>query len=304
MSPKQVMQRAAEVGLGPKLEYDGLNSINVVNTEPGSGTEITIYESNVNDTSNLYVVSCNESSYLLSNAGTYYAQIKGTDTFTITKPLTVTDDHFPLYQYPPVATGTLSNGTFNTAAGSGNQSYFTVSGAETGNGTYSSYSSVAANSPGSIPADSSSVFTNIINASTITYTNEHYNFFQTSSLSNIDLVVIFPSAKTIRKYVLYPTDTNAPTSPYEPGSSVNPMLEGNGSQDYLRRPKSWTLYGYTQSTGWVSLDTVTNQPPSIYGDVHSISSPASYDQYKLSISENNGSTQATLLGEWQLWGDA
>ena len=117
------------------------------------------------------------------------------------------------------------------------------------------------------------------------------------------MVVIFPSAKTIRKYVLYPADGNAP-SPYEPGSSVNPMLEYNGGEDYLRRPKSWTLYGYTQNTGWVSLDTVTNQPPSIYGDVHSISSPASYDQYKLSISENNGSTQATLLGEWQLWGDA
>ena len=77
MSPKQVLQRAAEVGLGPKLEYDGLNTIKILNTEPGSGTEITIYESNVNDTSNLYVVSCNESSYTLSNAGTYYAQIKG-----------------------------------------------------------------------------------------------------------------------------------------------------------------------------------------------------------------------------------
>jgi alpha-tubulin suppressor-like RCC1 family protein len=301
MSPKQVLQRAVEVGLGPKLEYDGLNAINVVNIEKDS--EITIYESNVNDTSNLYVVACNTSSYLLSNAGTYYAQIKGTDTFTITRPLTVSGT-FPLYQYPPVATGTLSNGNFDTSAGFGNQSYFTVSGAETGNGTYSSYSSVAANSPGGTPADSSSVFTNGIGVDTITYTNEHYNFFQTSSLSNIDLVVILPSAKTIRKYVLYPKDDNAPTSPYEPGSSVNPMLEGNGSQDYLRRPKSWTLYGYTESTGWVSLDTVTNQPPSIYGDVHSISSPASYDQYKLSISENNGSTEATLLGEWQLWGDA
>jgi hypothetical protein len=113
MSPKQVLQRAAEVGLGPKLEYDGLNAINVVNAEPGSGTEITIYESNVNDTSNLYVVACNTSSYLLSNAGTYYAQIKGTDTFTITRPLTVTDDHFPLYQYPPID-GTTTGLTSST----------------------------------------------------------------------------------------------------------------------------------------------------------------------------------------------
>jgi alpha-tubulin suppressor-like RCC1 family protein len=301
LNHKQIMQLAGAAGLGPKLEYDGLNAINVVNTEPGSGTEITIYESNVNDTSNLYVVACNTSSYLLSNAGTYYAQIKGTDTFTITRPLTVTDDHFPLYQYPPVATGTLSNGTFSIVAGSGNQSYFTVSGAETGNGTYSSYSSVAA----ATDSDSSGVFTNGIGTDSITYTNTHKNYFRTSSeTSNVDLVVVFPSAKTIRKYVLYPTDTNAPTSPYEPGTSVDPTLSGGTNEDNLSRPKSWVLYGYTQSTGWVSLDTVTNQPPSIYGDVHSISSPASYDQYKLSISENNGSSSYIQLGEWQLWGDA
>ena len=35
MSPKQVLQRAAEVGLGPKLEYDGLNTIN--DREHGTG---------------------------------------------------------------------------------------------------------------------------------------------------------------------------------------------------------------------------------------------------------------------------
>src|SRR5210317_377123 len=266
MSPKQVLQRAAEVGLGPKLEYDGLNAINVVNAEPGSGTEITIYESNANDTSNLYVVSCNESSYLLSNAGTYYAQIKGTDTFTITRPLTVTDDHFPLYQYPPID-GTTSGLTTSTTTAT-----WTISGVQ-----YSTESSVAGS-----PYN--------------TFDNSITSGFDSAS-STGDITITFESSKTIRKYIVWPYDSTSPVS--TPGGNTDPTLSTDGTF----RPKSWTLYGYTDSTGWVSLDTVTNQPPSIYGDVHSISSPASYLYYKLSVTANNGGS-GLKIGEWQLWGDA
>jgi alpha-tubulin suppressor-like RCC1 family protein len=266
LNHKQIMQLAGAAGLGPKLEYDGLNAINVVNTEPGSGTDITIYESNVNDTSNLYVVSCNESSYLLSNAGTYYAQIKGTDTFTITRPLTVTDDHFPLYQYPPID-GTTTGLTSSTTSAT-----WTISGVQ-----YSTESSVAG-SP-------YNTFDNSITS----------GFDSTSSTG--DITITFESAKTIRKYIVWPYDSTAPVS--TPGGSTDPTLSTDGTF----RPKSWTLYGYTESTGWVSLDTVTNQPPSIYGDVHSISSPASYLYYKLSVTANNGGS-GLKIGEWQLWGDA
>ena len=267
MSPKQVLQRAAEVGLGPKLEYDGLNAINVVNTEPGSGTEITIYESNVNDTSNLYVVSCNESSYLLSNAGTYYAQIKGTDTFTITRPLTVTDDHFPLYQYPPID-GTTTGLTSSTTSAT-----WTISGVQ-----YSTESSVAG-SP-------YNTFDNSITS----------GFDSTSSTG--DITITFQSAKTIRKYIIWPYDSSAPVS--TPGGNTDPTLSTDGTF----RPKSWTVYGTNNLNDWSTvLDTVTNQPPSIYGDVHSISSPASYQYYKLSVTANNGGS-GLKIGEWQLWGDA
>jgi hypothetical protein len=62
------------------------------------------------------------------------------------------------------------------------------------------------------------------------------------------------------------------------------------------------IYG-SNDENWDSLDTVTNQPPSIYGDVHSISSPASYLYYKLSVTANNGGS-GLKIGEWQLWGDA
>jgi len=60
MSPKQVLQRAAEVGLGPKLEYDGLNTIKILNTDPGSS--VYLFRSNVADTSFLFIVADPEAS--------------------------------------------------------------------------------------------------------------------------------------------------------------------------------------------------------------------------------------------------
>ncbi len=298
MSPKQVLQRATEVGLGPKLEYDGLNTLTVVNTERGSS--VTIYEQNTTDTSNIYAVSC-ESSYTLSNAATYYAEIKGTDTYTITRPLTITDDHFPLYQYPPIVTGTKSSLTTSLSADAWNT--WTMSGASTGNGQYQVKTSHATNAPGGTNATAAGLFTNLVKIGTITEDGTtHYGFLHTSQLTNFDITLQLPSAKIIRKYVLYPADTDAPVS--TPGGSVDPTLPGNGSEENTRRPKSWVLKGSNNGSDWTNLDTVTNQPPSIYGDVHTISSPASYLYYRLSISVNNGSSSFIILGEWQLWGDA
>jgi len=298
MSPKQVLQRAAEVGLGPKLEYDGLNTINVVNTELNSS--IKIYEQNTTDTSNIFAVSC-ESSYTLSNAATYYAEIKGTETYTITRPLTVTDDHFPLYQYPPVATGTKSSLTTSLSADTWNT--WTMSGASTGNGQYQVKTSHTTNAPGGTNATAASLFTNGVKIEIITDGGASiYSFLHTSTTSNFDITLQLPSAKIIRKYVLYPADA-APVS--TPGGSVDPTLPGNGGEHNTRRPKSWVLKGSNNGSDWTNLDTVTNKPPSIYGDIHTISSPASYLYYRLSISEINGSSQSTMqLGEWQLWGDA
>ena len=36
LSPKEIMQLASSVGCGPKLEHDGLNTLKILNTEPGS----------------------------------------------------------------------------------------------------------------------------------------------------------------------------------------------------------------------------------------------------------------------------
>ena len=299
MSPKQVLQRAAEVGLGPKLEYDGLNTIKILNTEPGSS--VKLFTSNVADTSNVFIVADPAAGeYTVPEAGKYYAEIKGTDTFTITKTLDVSGT-FPLYQYPPVATGTKSSLTTSLSADTWNT--WTMSGASTGNGQYQAKTSHATVAPGGTHAAAAGVFTNGVKIEIISDGGASiYSFLQTNQLTNFDITLQLPSAKIIRKYVLYPADTNAPVS--TPGGSVDPILPGNGGEENTRRAKSWVLKGSNDATSWTTIHTVANKPPSIYGDVHTVSSPASYQYYQISISANNGSSQSLSLGEWQLWGDA
>jgi alpha-tubulin suppressor-like RCC1 family protein len=294
LNQNQILKLASSVGLGPKLEYDGLNAINVVNTEPGSGTEITIYESNVNDTSNLYVVSCNESSYLLSNAGTYYAQIKGTDTFTITRPLTVTDDHFPLYAYPP-RDGTQSSITTTTTADTWNT--WTISGASNGNGQYQARSNRTATGTRNVYK----AFSNNIGTGGAGEFQPVHSSGQHET-GTIDLQL--PSAKTIRKYVIWTTDSAFYTYNSTTYTDYDPTLPFNSSERSKRRIKSWTIQGSNSGTSWTTIHTVTNKPPSIYGDVHTISSPGSYQYYRLNWSENNGSTETTTVAELIYWGDA
>ena len=89
-----------------------------------------------------------------------------------------------------------------------------------------------------------------------------------------------------------------------PGSSKDPTFQAGTIDDYSR-PNSWILKGSNDGTNSTDLDTVTNQPPSIYGDVHSIDSPASYLYYQLFVVNTvNTSSTRLRLGEWQLWGDA
>tara|TARA_B100000035_G_scaffold83491_1_gene70079 strand:- start:1277 stop:1594 length:318 start_codon:yes stop_codon:yes gene_type:complete len=88
-----------------------------------------------------------------------------------------------------------------------------------------------------------------------------------------------------------------------PGTSLDPTLPGNGGDDATKRPKSWVIRGSNNDSDWTDLDTVTNKPISIYGDVYSIDSPASYLYYQVEITANNGGNKL-LLGDIQLWGDA
>jgi hypothetical protein len=288
MSPKQVLQRAAEVGLGPKLEYDGLNTIKILNTEPGSS--VKLFTSNVEDTSNVFIVADPAAGeYTVPEAGKYYAEIKGTDTFTITKTLDVSGT-FPLYQYPPYD-GTTSSLTQSASADTWDT--WTISGASNGNGQYQAKTTHAPHSSG---FSAYRAFDNNIDDGT--------GQMASTTMVNFGITLQLPSAKTIRKYRMYPVD-HTMSGAQPPGSSTDPTLGGTGNSDYQSRPNSWVLKGSNDGTSWTDLDTVTNKPISIYGDVYSIDSPASYQYYQMFI-VNTVNTASTILrvGEWQLWGDA
>jgi hypothetical protein len=290
LNQNQILKLASSVGLGPKLEYDGLNTIKILNTEPGS--TVKLFTSNVADTSNVFIVADPAAGeYTVPESGKYYAEIKGTDTFTITRTLDVSGT-FPLYQYPPTD-GTTSSLTQSASADTWNT--WTISGAAKGNGQYQVKCNTAAS-------------------------NNHYNAWRNNVGSTnqwqtpadptypITFTILLPSAKTIRKYRMFPLDHDNPNgagTSATPGTSVNPTLPGNSGDDATKRPKSWVIRGSNSgnNSDWTDLDTVTNKPISIYGDVYSIDSPASYLYYQVSITANNGGNKL-LLGDIQLWGDA
>ena len=291
MTPKQVLQRAAEVGLGPKLEYDGLNTIKILNTEPGSS--VKLFTSNVADTSNVFIVADPAAGeYTVPEAGKYYAEIKGTDTFTITKTIDVSGT-FPLYAYPP-RDGTHSSITTTQTANQWDT--WTISGASNGNGQYQARSN---NTNPSATRTSYSAFKNDITPGA----GEH-RMGAITGTRHLDLQL--PSAKTIRKYIIWLTDsafyTGNATTTYTQYDPVGTMAY-NGNERGVRRIKSWTIQGSNNDSDWTTIHTVTNKPPSIYGDLHTISSPGSYQYYRIAVTEHMGSSQVTMIGELIYYGD-
>jgi len=291
MSPKQVLQRAAEVGCGPKLEYDGLNTIKILNTEPGSS--VKLFTSNVADTSNVFIVADPAAGeYTVPEAGKYYAEIKGTDTFTITKTIDVSGT-FPLYAYPP-RDGTQSSITTTTTADTWNT--WTISGASNGNGQYQARSNRTATGTRNVYK----AFSNNIGTGGA---GEFQPVHSSGQHETGTLDLQLPSAKTIRKYVIWTTDSAFYTYNSTTYTDYDPTLPYNGSERSKRRIKSWTIQGSNNDSDWTTIHTVTNKPPSIYGDVHTVSSPGSYQYYRLNWSENNGSTETTTVAELIYYGD-
>ena len=289
LSPKEIMQLASSVGLGPKLEYDGLNTLKILNTEPGSS--VKLFTSNVADTSNVFIVADPAAGeYTVPESGKYYAEIKGANTFTITKTLDVSGT-FPLYQYPPYD-GTTSSLTQSASADTWNT--WIISGASNGNGQYQAKTTHSTDGTNYGPYRP---FNNDI--------DDGVGQLVSTTKSNFGITLQLPSAKTIRKYRMYPVD-HILSGAQPPGSSTDPTLPGNSGQDSTSRPNSWVLKGSSDGTNWTDLDTVTNKPISIYGDVYSIDSPASYQYYQMFIVNIKvaSSSDRLRLGEWQLWGDA
>ena len=68
--------------------------------------------------------------------------------------------------------------------------------------------------------------------------------------------------------------------------------------------RTWDIQGSNNDSDWTTIHTVTDKPPSIYGDVHTISSPGSYQYYRLAWIANNTSRETTCIAELIYYGDA
>jgi len=270
-----------------------LNTIKILNTEPGSS--VKLFTSNVADTSNVFIVADPAAGeYTVPEAGKYYAEIKGTDTFTITKTLDVSGT-FPLYAYPP-RDGTQGSITNTNTANDWN--IWTVSSAAHGNGQYQARSNrTAANT-----RDAHAAFSNDITAGTGEFQVTHDNSGVPNAYGTLDLQL--PSAKTIRKYVVWTTDSAFYKHNSTTYTDYDPTLPYNGSERSKRRIRTWDIQGSNDGTNWTTIHTVTDKPPSIYGDVHTISSPGSYQYYRLAWIANNTSRSTTCIAELIYYGDA
>tara|TARA_B100000405_G_scaffold198834_1_gene139437 strand:- start:31 stop:420 length:390 start_codon:yes stop_codon:yes gene_type:complete len=125
-----------------------------------------------------------------------------------------------------------------------------------------------------------------------------------SGTRHLDLKL--PSAKTMRKYIIWLPDsgfyTGNATTTYTQYDPIG-TLAYNGGERGTRRIKSWTIQGSNTDVDWTTIHTVTNKPPSIYGDIHTISSPGNYQYYRMAVTEHMGSSQVTMIGELVYYGD-
>ena len=175
---------------------------------------------------------------------------------------------------------------------------WTVSGAANGNGEYQARSNRAAS--GSL--DAHAAFSNEITAGDGEFQVSCNNSGVPSAYCTLDLQL--PSAKTIRKYVIWTPDSAFYKHNSTTYTDYDPTLPYNGSERSKRRIRTWDIQGSNDDAYWTTIHTVTYKPPSIYGDVHTISSPGSYQYYRLAWIANNTSRETTSIAELIYYGDA
>ena len=98
------------------------------------------------------------------------------------------------------------------------------------------------------------------------------------------LQYLFPLPKVVNRYELYPRN--------ESSTGVNSF------------PKNWTFEAGNDGTNWAVLDTQVNQ--SVVGYTpdcfksYSINNTGAYAYYRINITDNNGNTNYTAIGEFRL----
>ena len=93
--------------------------------------------------------------------------------------------------------------------------------------------------------------------------------------------------------------------------AINSYTITTGNDQPTRDPKNWTLQGCQgsctvgSSTGWVTLDTRTNQfagAARLQTTTFSFTNATAYQQYRLRITANNGASGKTQITEIQMFG--
>jgi len=271
------------------LKYDGLSVLSF--KEKLTSSNVKIYN-------NSTIVACDTNTFLSPNPGTYYASLINGTTYT-DKTNSVVVDTVGLKKYPP--SGVISSLTTTSSAG-GTSSWY-VNNKEYGTGQYQ----VKCDFDTSPNMTAFNLFNSNIHSSTFTLdsltVNGSFSTDATMSAANTPTIELtLPSQVNIKKYRLWPSDSTL-SHPASPGSSVSFTLYGNYYTDNIRRPKSWTLYGSADGgSSFTQIHSVTNNPPNVYGYVHTITSPGNYNVYKLYVTSTNGDDWICTIGEFELWG--
>jgi hypothetical protein len=93
--------------------------------------------------------------------------------------------------------------------------------------------------------------------------------------------------------------------------AINRYTITNGDDNASRDPRNWTFQGCQASctagsdTGWVTLDTRTNQftgAPRFQTLSYTFSNTTAYQKYRLRVTANNGSSNRFQMGELQMFG--
>ncbi|MEN0129272.1 MAG: glycoside hydrolase domain-containing protein, partial [Brevundimonas sp.] len=76
----------------------------------------------------------------------------------------------------------------------------------------------------------------------------------------------------------------------------------SANDDATRDPKSWNLQGSADGQSWTTIDTQTGQTfaSRFQTQSYTVATPGSYLYYRLNITQNNGSTSITQLGDWEI----
>jgi len=254
-----------------KLVYDGINTLCVKNSEVGT---LTTFIEDTGTYQKFMTCDAESNIFPVPRSGTFNGYTKGESGFSFLNDVVV-ENYTKTVLYP--ATGTVSSLTRSEVENV--PTTWNITNSSYGNGDYA----ITSNVTSVAGADAYNAVNGLVTSG-----------FETSNTS-ASLTLNLHANVSVYKYVLWPLNAAAPGTG-TPGSSTT--LTTAESQD---RPKSWNFETSPDGTNWTTIQSVSNTPISINGDVYEIDTPTAAKYYRFNITANNGGTNIKV-GEIQLYG--